>query len=122
MSSVDLVRETPQPRLAAARFDVRSVAATVMFDEGDAEAPWRVRFNVEGDNLTEVLVAALEVFNGIMQAVEAFLEVRRPELLALVSENADLSHVYDAYLRREARRIERLGYRRETGFTLRLAR
>lgn len=45
-----------------------------------------------------------------MQALEEFLDVRQPELVVLVSKTEQLARIYEAYLRRESGRMERLGY------------
>lgn len=112
-STVDLFWDHPRRELATARFSIRNVAVTVSFEQMELESRWRVSFVVERGEPTQIVMAAFEVFNGLVQATEEFLDVRQPEVLVLVSKTGQLSRIYDTYLRREATRIERLGYRIE---------
>lgn len=80
------------------------------FEEPELHAPWRVSFGVERGDTTSAVYAAFEIFNGVMQAIEEFLEVRQPQVLVIVSKNEQLTRIYMSYLQREASRIERLGY------------
>jgi hypothetical protein len=113
-SAVDLFWDNPRQGFATARFSIRNVAVTVSFEQIEPGSPWRVSFTVERGHSTEVANAAFELFNGVMQAMEEFLDVRQPEVLVLVSKTEQLSRIYETYLRREATRIERLGYRIES--------
>ncbi len=74
-------------------------------------SPWSKLCGGERGEPTEVVMAAFELFNGLMRAMEEFLGVRQPEVLLLLSKTEQLSRIYETYLRREAARIERLGYR-----------
>jgi hypothetical protein len=112
-SSVDLFWDNPRRGLATARFSVREIAITVSFEQMEPASPWRVAFTAERGELTQGILSAFEVFNGVMQALEEFLDIRQPEVLVLVSKTEQLSRIYETYLRREAARIERLGYRLE---------
>lgn len=113
-STVDLFWDPPQRGFATARFSIRNVAVTVSFEQMEPQSPWRVSFSAERGQPTEVANAAFELFNGVMQAMEEFLDVRQPEVLVLVSKIEQLSRIYETYLRRDATRIERLGYRIES--------
>jgi hypothetical protein len=129
-STVDLFWDNPRPGLATARFSVRNVAVTVLFEQMEPESPWRAAFTAERGEPTEVATAAFELFNGVIQALEEFLDIRQPEALVLVSKTEQLTRIYETYLRREAARMERLGYQFEgpvradpyTEFTLRRTR
>ena len=129
-STVDLLWDYRRHGLATARFSVRNVAVTVSFEQMEPDSPWRVSFIAERGQPTEVATAAFELFNGVMQALEEFLDIREPEVLVLVSKTEQLARIYETYLRREGARIERLGYRIEgpvkadpyTEFTLRRTR
>jgi hypothetical protein len=129
-STVDLFWGNPRRGVATARFGIRNVAVTVLFEQMEPDSPWRVGFNAERGEPTEVATAAFELFNGVMQALEDFLDIRQPEVLVLVSKTEQLARIYETYLRREAARIERLGYQLEgqlkadphTEFTLRRTR
>jgi hypothetical protein len=112
-STVDLFWDNPRRGLATARFSVREVAITVSFEQMEPASPWRVAFTAERGEPTEVAIVAFELFNGVMQALEEFLDIRQPEVLVLISKTEQLSRIYETYLRREAARIERLGYRLE---------
>jgi hypothetical protein len=129
-STVDLFWDNPRRGIATARFSIRNVAVTVLFEQMEPDSPWRVGFTAERGEPTEVATAAFELFNGVMQALEDFLDIRQPEVLVLVSKTEQLARIYETYLRREAARIERLGYQLEgqlkadphTEFTLRRTR
>jgi hypothetical protein len=129
-STVDLFWDNPRRGIATARFSIRNVAVTVLFEQMEPDSPWRVGFTAERGEPTEVATAAFELFNGIMQAVEDFLDIRQPEALVLVGKTEQLARIYETYLRREVARIERLGYQLEgqlkadpyTEFTLRRTR
>jgi hypothetical protein len=112
-STADLFWDNPRQGLATARFSVRNVAVTVLFEQMEPEWRWHVGFTAERGDPTEVATAAFELFNGVMQALEEFLDIRQPEVLVLVSKTEQLARIYDVYLRREAGRIERLGYQLE---------
>jgi hypothetical protein len=109
-STVDLYWDNPRRGYATARFGVKDVAVTVDFEQMDSDSPWRVGFTAERGEPTQVVLAAFEILNGVMQAVEEFLEIRQPDALVLVSKTEQLTRIYEVYLRREAARIERLGY------------
>jgi hypothetical protein len=110
-SAVNLFWDNPRQGLATARFSVRNMPVTVSFEQMEPQSPWRISFTVERGQPTEVANAAFELFNGVMQAMEEFLDIRQPEVLVLGSKTEQLSRIYEIYLRREATRIERLGYR-----------
>lgn len=109
-SSVNLYWDNPRGGYATARFSVQEVAVTVTFEQMEAGSPWRVGFTAERGEPTQVVLSAFEIFNGVMQALEEFLDIRQPDALVLVSKTEQLTRIYDAYLRREAARLERLGY------------
>jgi hypothetical protein len=75
-----------------------------------SDSSWRVGFNAERGEPTAVVLSAFESFNGVIQALEEFLDIRQPDELLLVSKTEQLTRIYDVYLRREAARMEHLGY------------
>lgn len=109
-STVDLNWDNPHRGYATARFSVQEVEVTVAFEQLEPGSPWRAGFIAERGEPTQVVLSAFEIFNGVMQALEEFLEVRQPDTLVLVSKAERLNRIYEAYLRREAERIEHLGY------------
>lgn len=109
-STVDLYWDNPRRGYATARFGVREVAVTVTFEQMEPGSPWRVGFTADRAESTQVMVSAFEMFNGVMQALEEFLDVRQPEVVVLVSKTEQLTRIYEVYLRREVARVERLGY------------
>jgi len=109
-STVDLYWDNPRRGYATARFSVQQVAITVAFEQMAEDSPWRAGFTAEHGEPTQAVLSAFEIFNGVMQALEEFLEIRKPGSLVLVSKTEQLSRIYDVYLRREATRIERMGY------------
>jgi hypothetical protein len=126
-SIVDLFWDYPRRGLATAKFGVRDIAIIVTFEEPEPTAPWRVEFEVQRGDSNSAVYAAFEIFNGVMQAVEEFLNVREPGELVIVSKSEQLARIYETYLKRESGRLERLGYSFEgllhknlyTEFTLR---
>lgn len=109
-STVDLYWDNPRRGYASARFGVRETAITVAFEQMESGSSWRVGFTAERGEPTQVALSAFEIFNGVMQALEEFLDIRQPDTLVLVSKTGQLTHIYEVYLRREATRLERLGY------------
>src|SRR5690348_6682071 len=94
-STVDLFWDNPRQGLGTARFSVRNVAVTVRFEQMEPALPWRVSFTAERGEPTEIATAAFELFNGLMQGIEEFLEVGQPEILVLVSKAEQLSRIYE---------------------------
>lgn len=109
-STVELYWDNPRRGYATARFSVQDVVVTVAFEQMQAGSPWRVGFTAERGEPTQVALSAFEIFNGVMHALEEFLDTRQPDILVLVSKTEQLNRIYEAYLRREAARIEQLGY------------
>lgn len=110
-STVDLYWDNPRVDCATARFSVQKVVVTVAFERPEPGSPWRVSFTAERGEMTQAVFSAFEIFNGVMQALEEFLDIRQPETVVLVSKTEQLNRIYETYLRREAARIERLGYK-----------
>jgi hypothetical protein len=88
---VDLYWDNARRGYASARFGVQEVAVTVAFEQMESDSPWRVGFTAERGEPTQVVLSAFEIFNGVMQAVQEFLDIRQPDAIVLV-------------------RIEQLGY------------
>jgi hypothetical protein len=50
------------------------------------------------------------IFNGVFQAAEEFASVRQPDSVILVAKRDKLASIYETYLRREAARLQDIGY------------
>lgn len=109
-STVDLFWDHSQQSLVTAKFGVRDIAIRVAFEQSEMDDPWRVGFTVERGDSTSAVYAAFDIFNGVMQALEEFLAIRQPRMLVIVSKNDQLTRIYEAYLAREATRLDRIGY------------
>ena len=130
-SHMDLTWDYPHLGYARARFspdknDV-DLETTVDFELREVDGPWYASFRVSGLDTGAGVRYAFDIFNGVIQAVEEFLEVREPNVLIIAAKHDQLARIYEMYLRREAPALERLGYELEgrdrvepfTEFTLR---
>jgi len=57
--------------------------------------------------------SSFEIFNGVFQAVEEFIEVREPERMVFATKRDKLAGIYQTYLRKESSKLEDVGYRLE---------
>lgn len=112
-STVDLTWEISGSKRAVAAFSVESISVQVLFEQQEADAAWRVSFDVKPGEVVQAVHSAFHIFNGVFQAVREFLEVRQPELVVFATKRNALANIYQVYLRREQAEIERLGYRLE---------
>jgi hypothetical protein len=110
-SSVRLTWDYPRRSYATATFSVDEIKAIVSFEQRDADGPWHVAFEVDKGDRTAVAQSSFEIFNGVFQAVEEFIEVREPETLVFATKRDKLAGIYQTYLRKESPTIERLGYK-----------
>ena len=104
--------------LATATFVVDGLKAVVSFEEREADGPWHVVFEVGQSDSTAAVHSAFEIFNGVFQAVEEFIDVREPEALVFATKRDRLANIYRTYLRKESATLEKLGYRLERPFVL----
>jgi hypothetical protein len=74
----------------------------------EASGPWHVVFEVDQSDGTAVAHSAFEIFNGVFQAVEEFVEVREPETVVFATKRDKLAGIYQTYLRKESTTLERL--------------
>jgi hypothetical protein len=48
--------------------------------------PWHVIFEVDRSDSTAAVHSSSEIFNGVVQAVEEFIEVREPESMVFATK------------------------------------
>jgi len=124
-STVDLTWDYVRAGLVTAYFLVDETRVSVRFEND--ETVWRVAFEVDRGDKTDVANSAFDIFNGVFAAVQEFLEVRQPEVLVFATKKDKLARIYQLYLRRAADTIRAAGYELEdiqsvepfTEFTLR---
>ena len=112
-SSAKLVWDYPRRSRATATFGVDSIKVIVSFEQSDASGPWHVVFEVDQGDSTAAVHSSFEIFNGVFQAVEEFIEVREPETMVFATKRDKLAGIYQTYLRKEASKLDKLGYRPE---------
>jgi hypothetical protein len=116
-STMDLTWHYPHVGYARAKFkpDKRALGleVAVSFELREEGGLWHVSFEVFGLRAGDGVQYAFDTFNGVVQAVEEFLEVREPGVLVIASKQEPLARIYETYLRREADLLQRLGYRME---------
>ena len=112
-SNVPLAWDLSGVSHVTASFFIDSIQVIVTFERREASGPWYVLFEVQKAESTEVAHSAFAIFNGVFQAAEEFIDVRRPDTLVFATKRDELAGVYQTYLRRESTTIERLGYRLE---------
>jgi hypothetical protein len=112
-SNVKLVWNYPRRSHATAAFSVDDIGVTVSFEQGDTNGPWHVVFEVDRSDSTAAVHSSFEIFNGVFQAVEEFVEVREPETVVFATKRDKLAGIYQKYLRKESTTLEKLGYKLE---------
>jgi hypothetical protein len=85
----------------------------VSFEQREPNGPWHVVFEVDQSNVTAAVHSAFEIFNGVFQAVEEFLDVREPHEVVFATKRDKLAGIYQTYLRKESPTLEKLGYKLE---------
>lgn len=83
------------------------------FEQWEGNEPWHVIFEVDQSDSTAAVHAAFEIFNGVFQAVEEFIDVREPETVVFATKRDKLAGIYQTYLRKESATLEKLGYKLE---------
>ena len=96
-----------------ATFAVDEIKVVVSFEQREHNGPWHVIFEVEPSDSTAAVHSSFEIFNGVFQAVEEFIEVREPETLVFATKRDKLAGIYQTYLRKESATLEKLGYKLE---------
>jgi hypothetical protein len=109
-SETELIWETASPKQARARFSIDDVSVFVHFEQRETPGAWYVSFDVDAAKPEDTLYLSWHIFNGVFQAAEEFASVRQPDSLILVAKRDKLASIYETYLRREAARLQELGY------------
>jgi len=112
-SDTELVWDYRRRSYATASFSVDGIKVTVSFEQRDADSPWHVVFEADQSDSTSAVHSAFEIFNGVFQAVEEFIEVREPDTIVFATKPDKLAGIYRTYLRKESLKLETLGYRLE---------
>jgi len=99
--------------LVTATFAVDGIKVVVTFEQRQDSPAWYVVFEVEQSDSTATAHSSFEIFNGVLQAVTEFVEVRQPDLLVFATKKDKLANIYQTYLRRESATLETLGYQLE---------
>jgi hypothetical protein len=129
-SEVSLNWNQTRPHLVTATFAVDGIKVVVTFEQRQESPAWDVVFEVAHSDSIATVHSSFEIFDGVLQAVTQFVEVRQPHLLVLAikptSPTRDkLANIYRTYLRRESATLETLGYQLDSsqpcGPTLRRA-
>jgi hypothetical protein len=112
-SNAKLAWDYPRRSHATAAFSVDGIKVIVSFEQRETNGPWHVVFEVEQSESTAAVHSSFEIFNGVFQAVEEFIEVREPEAIVFVTKRDKLAGIYQMYLRKESTKLEKLGYKLE---------
>jgi hypothetical protein len=115
-SKAALVWDYPRRSHATATFGVDGIKVIVSFEQKDVTGPWHVVFEVDQSDSTGAVHSSFEIFNGVFQAVEEFIEVREPETVVFATKRDKLAGIYQTYLRKESSKLDKLGYRLEGPF------
>src|SRR5579862_204661 len=92
-SSARLIWDYPRRSYATATFSVGNIKVIVSFEEREVDGPWHVVFEVDRGDRTAAVHSAFEIFNGVFQAVEEFIEVREPETLVFATKRDELAGI-----------------------------
>src|SRR5580700_8502662 len=112
-SNAKLVWDYPRRAHATATFHVDGIKVTVSFEQREANGPWHIVFEVDQSDVTAAVHSSFEIFNGVFQAVEEFIDVREPATLIFATKRDNLAGIYQTYLRKESATLEKLGYKLE---------
>jgi hypothetical protein len=86
----------------------------VSFEQREHDGSWHVVFEVsEQSDTTTAVHSSFEIFNGVLQSVIEFVQVREPGVLVFATKKDKLANIYQTYLRRESATLEKLGYKLE---------
>lgn len=109
-SNAKLSWDYPRRAQATATFSVDRIKVMVSFEERETNGPWHVVFEVDQGDSTAAVHSSFEIFNGVFQAVEEFIEVREPDTVVFATKRDKLAGIYQTYLRKESTALEKLGY------------
>jgi hypothetical protein len=109
-SNAKLSWDYPGRSHATATFNVDRIKVIVSFEQRDTNGPWHVLFEVDQGDSTAIAHSSFEIFNGVFQAVEEFIEVREPETVVFATKRDKLAGIYQTYLRKESAALGKLGY------------
>jgi hypothetical protein len=56
------------------------------------------------------MMTARDIFDGVFQAAQEFVQVREPDILVFVSKRPERASIYGQFLRAEEPRLKALGY------------
>ncbi len=112
-SSAVLVWSHPRHSYSTATFSVEGIRVTVSFEQREATGPWHVAFEVGHSDSTAAVHSAFEVFNGVFQAAEKFIDTREPDTVVFVAKRKNLADIYQTFLLRGSDTFEKLGYKLE---------
>jgi hypothetical protein len=90
-SNAKLVWDYPRHSHATATFGVDGIQVIVSFEQREATGPWHVVFEVDQSDSTAAVHSSFEIFNGVFQAVEEFIEVREPETMVFATKRDKLA-------------------------------
>ena len=85
-SNAKLMWDYPRRSHATATFGVDGIKVIVSFEQREPDGPWHVVFEVDLSDGTAAVHSSFEIFNGVFQAIDEFIEVREPETLVFAHE------------------------------------
>ncbi len=109
-SEAELTWEVVSPKQVQAVFPIDEISVSVHFEERETPDVWYVSFDVTAAKPEDTLYLSWHIFNGVFQAAEEFASTRQPISLILVAKRDKLASIYETYLRREAARLQDMGY------------
>ena len=93
-----------------ATFTVDEIKVVVSFEQREHNGPWHVVFEVEQGDNTAAVHSSFEIFNGVLEAITEFVQVREPDVLVFATKKDKLANIYQTYLRRESATLKKFGY------------
>src|SRR6185437_14262423 len=109
-SEAELTWKVSGPKQVRAVFNVDSASVSVNFEERETPGVWYVSFEVAAARPEDTLYLSWHIFNGVFQAAEEFASTRQPDSVVLVAKREKLASIYETYLRREAGRLQDIGF------------
>jgi len=109
-SEAELTWELSGPGQVRAAFNIDEVSVSVHFEERETPGVWYVSFEVTAARPEDTLYLSWHIFNGVFQAAEEFASTRQPDSVVLVAKREKLASIYETYLRREAARLQDMGF------------
>ena len=109
-SEAELTWELLGPKQVRAVFSIDEISVSVNFEERETSGVWYVSFEVTAGRPEDTLYLSWHIFNGVFQAAEEFASTRQPDAVVLVAKREKLASIYETYLRREAARLQDVGF------------